>query len=216
MNILLLEDDLSLGATLRDRLQKTEYTTDWAKSIAQARELVSTNHYNLFVLDIGLPDGSGFDFAEELVRESNSPFLFMTAQNSAEDRLRGFEIGAVEYIPKPFHLKEFLIRVEQAIKIHAIDQFKIADDFYVDFLSLTIRAGAEEKVMNPKEAGVLSLLIKNSPKVLSRDQLLNKVWGEDNYPSNRTVDNVIVSLRQLLGKHSGRIGSARGVGYFFK
>ena len=125
MNILLLEDDLSLGATLRDRLQKTEYTTDWAKSIAQARELVSTNHYNLFVLDIGLPDGSGFDFAEELVRESNSPFLFMTAQNSAEDRLRGFEIGAVEYIPKPFHLKEFLIRVEQAIKIHAIDQFKI-------------------------------------------------------------------------------------------
>ena len=106
--ILVVEDDVSLGQTLSERLQKVGHKSFLAPDLAHAWELFSNNTIDLIVLDVGLPDGTGFDFAERVNKAKLTPIVFVTAQSGADDRLRGFELGAQEFLPKPFHLKEFL------------------------------------------------------------------------------------------------------------
>ena len=112
-SLLLLEDDVSLGEILLARLQKEYRKVTWAQTLASARENLSKEEYDLLILDVGLPDGSGFDLAKE--QEGQNPIIFLTALNSAEDRLQGYELGADEYIPKPFHLKELMIRIDRTL-----------------------------------------------------------------------------------------------------
>lgn len=209
--VFLLEDDPSLGATLNERLQKEGYQVQWCQSLQQANAYLE-EHFDLFILDITLKDGSGFDFASDVRQKTNSPFLFMTALNTAESRLRGYELGAEEYIPKPFHLKELLIRIQHVIENHAPKRMYELQDLTIDFqqMSLIFKTG-EKKQLGLKDFKVLQLLIDKSPEVLSRDEILNKVWGEDQFPTSRTVDNSVLRLRQALG--GDYIKSIRAVGY---
>lgn len=213
-HLLLVEDDLSLGETLKERLQKEGYEVTWEDTLAGA-----ANHaldgFSLVVLDVGLPDGSGFEFAQEVRKKSHVPFIFVTAQTGAEARLRGYEIGAEEYIPKPFHLKEFLMRVKHVLENHAVSASIQVGDVEIDFSSMAVIKGTGQKEFLPKrDFEILKLLIDRAPKVLSRDEILNAVWGEDRYPTNRTVDNIILRLRQALGPVGGQcIRSVRGIGY---
>jgi len=216
MNVLLLEDDNSLGATLKSRLDKEGLPTTWVNTIELAKTEIEKSNFSLIILDVGLPDGSGFEFSKLVRKNNDCPFIFVTAQNSAEDRLAGYELGAVEYIPKPFHLKEFLIRVKNVLQNHGQDKIDLPGGAYIDFMSHLIFDGQIEAKMSAKEATVLKILTKNSPNVVSRDQLLNEAWGEDQFPSHRTVDNIIVQLRSSLGNQAHLIKSVRGVGYLFK
>ena len=109
--VLLVEDDLSLGRTLTERLERERLEVVWARTVAEAQAQLPGQSWDLAILDVKLPDGSGFGLARELKRTSLIPIMFMTALNSAENRLEGFEIGADEYLPKPFHLKELILRV---------------------------------------------------------------------------------------------------------
>lgn len=212
--VLLLEDDQSLGLTLKERLDREGFQVHLARSLKEARTALK-DQFDLFILDVGLPDGNGFDFAEELKGSTQAPFLFMTAQSDAESRLRGYEAGAEEFIPKPFHLKEFLLRVRHVMENHAAPQvhhFSPAD--WVNFDSFVVQIGAQKESLTQKEALVLKTLINGAPKVISRDELLNKVWGEEAFPTQRTIDNVILRLRHVLtDKYSSQIQSVRGVGY---
>ena len=113
--VLLVEDDASLGRTLAERLEKENLTVQWAQTIAEAKSHLSSGAWDLAILDVRLPDGSGFGLARQIRKASTTPIMFMTALNSAESRLEGFEIGADEYLPKPFHLKEFIIRVRNVL-----------------------------------------------------------------------------------------------------
>ena len=211
--LLLLEDDPSLGATLSERLLKENYKVDWCKNLSGARKSLSENKYDLAILDVGLPDGSGFDLAKEIREQSLMPFLFVTALGSAEDRLAGYEIGAEEYIPKPFHLKELLIRVEHVLKNHSYDLIRIGD-LTVDLMAMEVRGKDKVEKLSFKESALLKLLIERSPQPVSRDEILDQVWGKEEFPSNRTIDNIIVKLRQLLDVRSEDIiQSVRGVGY---
>ncbi len=220
--ILLVEDDSSLGETLRDRLKRESFDVHWAKTVYEARSLIRTNDFDLVVLDVGLPDGSGFEFASEIRRRENPPpFLFVTAQNSAEDRLKGYELGAEEFIPKPFHLKEFLIRIHHVLEKHvessskdAIKRVSLADRT-IDFESRSVRMNdGRIEFLPEKDIALLKLLVSEAPRVVSRDEMLDRVWGEGEFPSTRTIDNVIVRIRQAIGDQGGdRIRSVRGVGY---
>ena len=116
--VLLVEDDPSLGRTLAERLVRDSLDVEWAQTIADAEKRLGASTWDLAILDVKLPDGSGFGLARHIKRTSTVPVMFMTAQNSAEARLEGFEIGADEYLPKPFHLKEFLIRVRHVLARH--------------------------------------------------------------------------------------------------
>lgn len=216
--VLLLEDDQSLGLTLKERLDREGFQVILARSLKDARAALK-DQFDLFILDVGLPDGNGFDFAEEIKSSTQAPFLFMTAQSDAESRLRGYEAGAEEFIPKPFHLKEFLLRVRHVMENHAAPQVHhfsadLAPSDWVNFDSFVVQVGAQKESLTQKEALVLKTLIQWAPKVISRDELLNKVWGEEAFPTQRTIDNVILRLRHVLtDKYASQIQSVRGVGY---
>jgi DNA-binding response OmpR family regulator len=214
-HLLLVEDDLSLGQTLTERLEKQPYKVTWAKSLSQARESVQKDQFDLIILDVGLPDGSGFDFAREVKKTRLAPFIFMTAMAGAPQRLEGFELGAEEFIPKPFHLKEMLIRVRHVLENHAKKTSLKVGSRTIDFQRMAIidSSGAAD-YLPARDFQLLEFLIQASPRVVSRDEILEALWGSEKFPSNRTIDNVIVRLRSLLGEEGNQcIRSVRGVGY---
>lgn len=215
--LLLVEDDTSLGETLQERLLKEGYAVQWVQTKAAASFEIRTSRFDLIILDVGLPDGNGFELAKQ-VRQENvaTPFLFVTAMNTAEHRLEGYELGAAEYIPKPFHLKELLMRVGHVLSTHApIEAEIILGDVRIDlYAQVIIHSSGEREFLQARDFQLLKFLISSSPRVLTRDEILNEVWGEDKFPSTRTVDNAIVRLRQALADTGGKvIRSVRGVGY---
>lgn len=218
--LLLVEDDAGLGETLCERIEKEGYFVKWSDSIVEAERAVTSDAYDLIILDVNLPDGSGFDFARRVrARQLLTPFIFVTAMNSAEHRLEGYEIGAEEYIPKPFHLKELLMRIRHVLETHAEQpesNQKIEVKNHVIDLELRAVIGplGEKEFLQTRDFDLLKLLISSAPKVVSRDEILDRVWGEDKFPNHRTVDNAIVRLRQTLGDSDGTIiRSVRGIGY---
>lgn len=213
--VLLVEDDLSLGETLMERLKK-EYDVAWGKNLNEAWSLFSrARDFDLIILDVGLPDGSGFELAEKIKKVSPVLFLFLTAQADAESRLRGFELGAEEYIPKPFHLKELLIRVKHVLEAHAPARELALESCVVNFTTMSVQKKSGQIEYPPvTDIKILQLLIDKSPRILSRDEIMNEIWGVDKNPSHRTIDNIIVRLRHLLGEDGEKhIRSVRGVGY---
>lgn len=213
--ILLVEDDLSLGETLQERLSKEGYQVDWATTLTMAQELVLKKTFDLIILDIGLPDGSGFDFARKLKESLRKIlFIFMTALNSAAHRLEGYELGAEEFVPKPFHLRELLLRIKHVLEKHQFKKQLKVGTITIHFDTYTITDLEKRIVISTRDFRLLELLIERSPLVVSRDEILNQIWGADRFPSNRTVDNSIVRLRHVLNDHSGNlIRSVRGIGY---
>lgn len=213
--ILLVEDDVSLGETLTERLKK-EYDVAWGKTLSEAWTLFSkSKDFDLVILDVGLPDGTGFELAAKIKQISPVLFLFLTAQADAESRLQGFELGAEEYIPKPFHLKELLIRVKHVLDAHAPAREIELENCVVNFTNMSVQKKSGQIEYPPvTDMKILQLLIEKSPRVLSRDEIMNEIWGVDKNPSHRTIDNIIVRLRQLLGDDGEKhIRSVRGVGY---
>jgi DNA-binding response OmpR family regulator len=208
--ILLVEDDRSLGATLQERLIKEGYEVVWTVNKKDALSQQTLQPFDLYLFDVGLPDGTGFELARELPPK---PLIFLTAQSDAESRLLGYDLGAEEYIPKPFHLRELLIRVRHVLDNHMRAYVITIGDVRVDFDSFILERGGVREVVAAKDLSLLKLLVAQAPKVVSRDEALNLLWGEDKFPSNRTVDNSILRLRTALGEASACIESVRGVGY---
>lgn len=214
--ILLVEDDPSLGQTLFERLEREQYLVVWARTVAEGESHLASGHWDLAVLDVRLPDGSGFGLARFIQKSRPLPIMFMTALNTAESRLEGFEIGAIEYLPKPFHLKEFILRVRHVLATRRPAPRVVAcDDAVVDFDALVVaRPGTAPVHLQARDARVLQLIVEAAPRVVNRSELLDRAWGEDQFPTPRAVDNAIVRLRDALGATAGRrIRSIRGIGY---
>lgn len=214
--ILLVEDDASLGETLKERLA-LEYQIHWAQNMKQAKAFLSEQKdFDLLILDLGLPDGSGFDLVSVITQQTPQPlFLFLTAQSDAENRLRGYELGAVEYIPKPFHLKELLLRVKHVLDSHtALDEIKL-ETCTINFTNMSIQL-SDGRYEYPAltDMKVLKFLVEQSPRPVSRDEILDHVWGIDKNPNHRTVDNTIVRIKKILGTDGEKkLRSVRGLGY---
>jgi len=167
------------------------------------------------ILDIGLPDGSGFELARHIKQNTALPIMFMTALSTAEHRLEGFEIGAEEFIPKPFHLRELLLRVQHVLENHPVVHQVSCHGRTIDLDSRAIVQPDGHREHPPtRDFDLLQLLITSSPRVISRNQILDMLWGEDKFLNQRTIDNMVVRLRQTLGDGDGScIRSIRGVGY---
>lgn len=220
ISILLVEDDKSMGPTLKERLELENYTVFLAVSLESARNSIQKKMPDVVILDLGLPDGSGFTLAEELIKLNNyPPFLFLTAMANAPERLKGYELGASEFIPKPFHLKELMIRITKVVnslpeKNESTDQIDF-NGYTINFLGYEIISPKKEITsLSARDCGLLKLLISEKHRVVSRDEILDKIWGEESFPTNRTIDNSIVRIRGALGE-SGvfAIKSVRSVGY---
>ena len=210
--VLLVEDDPSLGTTLTERLRKEGFDTEWSVTLADAGRAFQQGVWDLVILDLGLPDGSGFDLARRIRAVASTPIMFMTAASSAQNRLEGFEIGADEFLPKPFHLKEFFIRVRHVLDQHATPHVISFGRKSIDLDAMAVvHDDGSREYPQARDFMILRLLIEWAPRVVSRDEILDRVWGEDRYPAERAVDNAIVRLRQSLGDRA--IRSVRGVGY---
>lgn len=213
-NILLVEDDKTLGEVLKSELSR-DYIVSWVRTKAEAFRQLKKQHFNLLILDIGLPDGNGFEIAESFSDGQKPYFLFLTAQNDPEIRLRGYEAGAEDFIPKPFHLKEVLLRVKHVLDSHIVAPQVNLGKCSVDLHSYSIR-WADGNINYPpvRDMMILKLLIEMAPAAVSRDQIMDRIWGGDKDLSPRTIDNAIVRLRQAVGDNGEQwIRSVRGVGY---
>jgi DNA-binding response OmpR family regulator len=218
IKILIVEDDTTLGETLKERLEKEGYEILWAVNLFQSKKFLLEFEPDLLLIDLRLPDGSGFSLASEIKKNLKPPlFFFITAQAGAPERLKGFELGAEEFIPKPFHMKELILRLKRVLEknqsnIHKIINFK---GYRIDFIGYSIENPSGEKIeLTRRDCLLLNLLIQNKKRTISRDEILEKLWGEDKFPTNRTIDNSIVRLRQSLNDSDGlAIRSVRGVGY---
>ena len=215
--ILLVEDDQSLGRTLKERLIEEGYSVVWVQTRAEAEAAFAGSAFALVILDIGLPDGSGFTFARHVKEHETVPLVFLTAMNSAEYRLEGFEIGADDYIPKPFHLKELLLRIARVLEARGIPRTMELGGILIEPDSMTVRLpdGALEH-LPPRDFELLRMLVKAAPRVISRDEIHGKLWAADTERSTfRSIDNAIMRLRAVFRKYSDEefIRSVRGVGY---
>lgn len=213
--VLLVEDEPSLGRTLCERLQKADIDVTWAQSVESAEAALKEHRWDLAILDVRLPDGSGFGLARQIKRSSLTPVMFMTALNSAENRLEGFEIGADEYLPKPFHLKEFMLRVRHVLATQRVPEVVQVRGRHIDLAALSVTDPDGSRVfLQVRDARVLKMLIAAAPSAVDRSEIIDRVWGQEQYPTARAVDNAIVRIRQALQDEGGElIRSVRGVGY---
>ncbi len=221
--LLLVEDDANVAATLTERLSAEGFRVTHAATVAAAREALARQHYAAAVLDVGLPDGDGFAVGRHLREVSPATaMLFLTAWGSPEDRIRGLELGADDYMTKPFALRELVLRIHNMLK-RAGDiatpgtggpvRIGLAN---VDFERFTAESGGKVHRLTHKECAVLKLLLERAGRAVSRDEILSRAWAQDEFPTERTVDNFILRLRRLVEPdpaNPATIRSIRGVGY---
>ena len=220
--ILFVEDETNIGETLTERLQEDYATVVWAATKNAADAALGQQSFDLALLDIGLPDGSGFDIAEQIRATCpETSVIFLTAMGSADDRIRGLELGAEDYVVKPFHLQELLLRISNVLKRSARMQGYVPDIIRIGVATIdlgryTATVAGLTQTLTHKECLLLRLLHEERGQVVSRDHILNKVWPDGEYPSQRTVDNFIVKIRRLVDKQDAGesiIKSIRAVGY---
>lgn len=220
--ILVVEDENNLGETLVEYLSSCGFKSFWAQTAKEARELFSKQNPKIVIMDIGLPDGSGLDLAQEF-RELNKThmLLFLSALNDPDTRLTGLELGAEDYITKPFALKELILRLDRITrngqKLSELPEEITHGKLKIWFQKYEVMDGEGNIFsLSQKENSILELLYSRMGEVLSREEIIEKVWGEDKFPSNRTVDNYIVKLRKWCEsdpEHSIEIQSVRSTGY---
>jgi two-component system alkaline phosphatase synthesis response regulator PhoP len=225
MRILLVEDEESIRDAVRLNLELEGYEVVSTGNGRKALEFVQGQHFDLLLLDVMLPDVDGFTITEQ-VRLSNNdvPILILTAKDMAQDRVAGLKKGADDYLTKPFNLEELLLRVNklvrrsQRVKGEAPELFEFGNNKvnFSTFEATTWRG--EEITLTKKEAMLLKLLVERKNEVVSRNQILQAVWGYDVFPSTRTIDNFILAFRKYFEddpKHPHFFHSIRGIGYKF-
>lgn len=219
--ILLVEDEKSMSNIIVYNLEDEDYDVTLAENGSQALELFDKERFDLIILDIMLPEIDGFDVYESIrLKDQYTPILFLTARNDQRDKIRGLSLGADDYITKPFDLSEFLLRIKNIIRrakpqIQSQDIYVFANNSF-DFNKMEASNSRETIQLSAKEAKMLKLLLDHKNEVVSRDMILEKVWGYDVYPTTRTIDNFIVKLRKFFEENPKRpeiILSIRGIGY---
>jgi len=224
LSVLIVEDETNLGDTLCDYLESKGYNCKLATSFEEAKNLFSNIDFNpnVILMDINLPDGNGLDLARKF-REERKDFvlLFLSALNDPDTKLEGLELGAEDYITKPFDLRELNLRLnrilENKIRFEDQDQEITIGKLKIWFTRYEVKDGHDQIIqLSQKECAILELLYFNKNTVVSRDDIIEKIWGENSFPSNRTVDNYIVKLRKWIETAEDstiKISTVRGIGY---
>ena len=222
--ILLVEDDEALRFIVQDNLAENGYEVEVASDGEIAIELFKENKFDLIILDVMLPKIDGFQVAETVRKTDDQvPIIFLTARSMTEDKITGLTIGGDDYIPKPFSMEELLLKIKiflkrsqsQPVLSGAPSNLKIGNfDFHFDDLSLTING--ESRNLTMKEAELIQFFAKNANKVLSRNEILEQVWGSDDYFLGRSLDVFISRLRKYFkADPSVKIINLHGIGFRF-
>lgn len=223
MKILVLEDDLALSAGLCFELDSNGYLTVAAYNCQKARQLLKEDTFDLAIMDVNLPDGSGFDLCREVKAvKPELPVIFLTANDLEQDVLNGFDLGAEDYVTKPFQMQIFLRRVEVALrrgsKASTAPSDCWSDGFLLlDFGALTAVRGGEKLAITPNEYKLLKALTENGGNIITRQLLLERLWDCDgNYIDDHTLTVTINRLRAKIEDDSHTyIKTVRGMGYIW-
>ncbi|MCB0516854.1 MAG: response regulator transcription factor [Bacteroidetes bacterium] len=226
LRILLVEDEENLQEAIKLNLELENYEVVATASGLEALNFFKEQRFNLIILDIMLPEIDGLQICENIrLENAEVPILFLTAKNSTHDKIAGLRLGADDYITKPFNLQEFLLRVKalirRTVKPTAEENIFQTYEFGGNKVNFaTYEANTKEGLVHltKKEARLLKLLIERKDEVVSREHILQSVWGYDVYPSTRTIDNFILSFRKYFEEDPRNpiyFHSVRGIGYRF-
>ena len=223
--ILLVEDEKHLADTIKLNLEIDDYHPVVVHDGLAAINKFKEQRFDMVILDIMIPNIDGIAVCENIrLHDSNMPILFLSAKSSAEDRILGLKKGGDDYLTKPFNLEELMLRVEKLInRKDDAGQSSVATEYefgsnYVNFVSYEAKGNQGDFSLTKKEALLLKLLIENKNEVVSREKILQTVWGYSVYPSTRTIDNFILAFRKYFEpdpKNPVFFKSLRGVGYKF-
>lgn len=225
-SILLVEDEENLHEAIKLNLDLEGYNVTSVFKGKDAIQKVKEKHFDMIVLDVMLPDVNGFDICETIrLNNQHTPILFLTAKSDSEDKIKGLSIGGDDYLTKPFNIEELLLRIKLLIKRSSsetvskqLGNYKIGS-YTVNFSSFeVVKEDKEIIALTKKQVNLLKLLIDKKNQAVSRQEILEKVWGYEIYPTTRTIDNVILSFRKIFESDQEAntfFKSIRGVGYKF-
>jgi two-component system alkaline phosphatase synthesis response regulator PhoP len=225
--ILLVEDEVHLHDALKLNLELEGYEVTSAMDGPAALRHIEQAHFDLIILDVMLPGVDGFSITETVrLKNMETPILILSAKNTSANRVQGLKLGADDYMTKPFNLEELLLRVSKLIQKSGgntsssiLDSYQFAGNT-IHFKSLEAETYSGEKIdLTKKEAMLLKLLIENKQTVVTRERILQTVWGYNVFPSTRTIDNFILNFRKYFeaeAKNPQHFISIRGVGYKFQ
>jgi len=226
-SLLVVEDEESLRETIKLNLQLEGYEVTTADNGAAALKAVKSEYFDLIILDIMLPEMDGITVCENIrVQNNEVPILFLSARNTGADRIEGLRKGGDDYMSKPFNLEELLLRVEKlVVKNKKLKERNAAPEVYafgrckIDFAAQSGKdKDGKALELSKKEVALLKLLIEHKNEVVSREHILQVVWGYNVYPTTRTIDNFILNFRKYFEKDTRNprhFHSVRGVGYKF-
>jgi two-component system phosphate regulon response regulator PhoB len=221
--ILVIEDEPDIRKTLEYNLSREGYDVAVCGTLQEANKLLEPS-LSLLVLDLMLPDGSGLDLCREIKKNSllsNIPIIILTAKDDEVDRVVGFELGADDYVTKPFSVRELILRIKAVLKRGEVNKPELVEverqfgDLSIDVDSHEVHVNSELVVLTALEFKLLKQLVDRRGRVQSRDQLLSDVWGYSSEVTTRTVDTHIKRLREKLGPMGKYVQTIRGIGYKF-
>lgn len=217
MRILVVDDEVAMRVALVETLRAEGYRVDGAGDGETGLEKAFACRFDLILLDVMMPELDGFAVCAEMRKRGlKMPVLMLTARGMVDDRVKGLDSGADDYLVKPFSLKELLARVRALTRRFEREEVPGETEIAgvkIDFESRSVLVEGDQIPLNAKESGILELLVAAQGEVVSRDDFLDQVWGYHANPGDRTVDNFIVGLRKKLGPAGCLIKTVRGEGY---
>ena len=218
-NILIVEDEIRIRFLIRDYFQKENFIVHEAENGKDALDIFKNNKIDIIILDIMMPIMDGLTVLEQIRKVSTIPVVLLTAKSEEEDKLEGYELGADDYVTKPFSPKVLVAKVKALLKRTRDELDSSTQDFnglIINQLSREVKINDTILSLSPNEYELLVYLISNEGIALSRDNILDNVWGMDYYGDIRTVDTNIKRLREKLGDKANYIITVRGSGYKFE
>ncbi len=219
--ILVTDDEQKIREMIRKYAEFEGFTVDEAKDGFDAVNKADKEKYDLIIMDVMMPNLDGFSAVKEIKKkDSNVPVIMLSALGEEYDKIHGFDVGVDDYVVKPFSTKELMMRIHAILKrtnADTVDNDKfVLNDLVIDYAARTVTIKNERIQLSPKEYELLVYLVKNRGIALTREKILETVWGYDFFGDDRTLDTHVKLLRKNLGDYSKYIVTLRGVGYRFE
>ncbi len=218
-HLLVVDDEPKIRSMIRKYAEFENYKVTEACDGMEAVELCRAVDFDLIIMDVMMPELDGFSAAREILKTKDVPIIMLSARGEEYDRIHGFEVGVDDYVVKPFSPRELMMRVNAVInrsKKTSNNEVKDFGGLKIDYSAHVVTVDGQKAELSPKEYDLLVYLTKNANIALTRDKILNNVWGYDFYGDDRTLDTHIKLLRSRLGKYRDHIVTLRGVGYRFE
>ena len=224
MKILVVDDEANIRNVIKEYAEFEGYEVEEAVDGMEAVSKCKDEDFDIVIMDVMMPKLDGFSAIKEIRKTKNIPVLMLSARGEEYDKLFGFEIGIDDYVVKPFSPKEVMARIAAITsRVKKVNDVKeVAEEKYVfegleiDMLGRVVTVDGKKKDLTPKEYDLLVYLVKNKNIALSREKILNEVWGYDFFGEDRTVDTHVKMLRNSIGKYRDKITTVRGMGYKFE